>query len=683
MLKDMNLATKMFLSFGFVTLISVLLGLLGYYGAVKSDGAIEEVGLVRLPSVQSLLVIKENANGEKSALRTLLISGLDKGLRQRQYDNINTGREAHEAAWKIYESLPQSSEESVLWQQLVAEWKKWQESNGVFLELARKIDTLDVGNPGELRGNLEKFRGDHYEVATNTLNLLKDGKAFKGGDNEQACNFGKWLETFKTSNPQMKQLLQDVLETHGKFHDGVLQIKNLVAAGKTDEASGFYINQMVPSMKSTFGEFDKMLAQAAIAQNLHKEAEHQLLVVAREHQTKANDLFDKIISLNGEISTATVNTAKHNAKSLKTASLLAAGIGVVLALFCAFTVTRGITGPVAKTMALAEAMARGDFTARLDINQKDEIGAMGKSLNSMAEQVGLMIKEIVGGVNTLSTSSTEMAAVSKQLSANAGETSDKSAMVASAAEEMSTNILSVSAAMEQSTNNVQLVATATEEMSATVNEIGQNAEKARSITEGAVKQSQLTSEKMSALGESAKKVGRVTETITEISEQTNLLALNATIEAARAGEAGKGFAVVASEIKELAKLTAAATIDIKRQIEDMQDTTTTTIGDIARISEIIDEINNIINGIATAVEEQATATNEISTNIAQAAQGITEVNENVAQSTIAVSDITRDIADINTQSSQVGAGSNQVEINAQGLSALATQLAGLVAKFKV
>jgi methyl-accepting chemotaxis protein len=248
---------------------------------------------------------------------------------------------------------------------------------------------------------------------------------------------------------------------------------------------------------------------------------------------------------------------------------------------------------------------------------------------------------------------------------------------------MSVNIQSVSAAMEQSSSNVNMVASSVEEMTTTVTEIAQSAEKARAISEGAVKQSQLASDKMIVLGESARKIGRVTEAITEISEQTNLLALNATIEAARAGEAGKGFAVVANEIKELARQTAAATIDIKNQISEMQTTTTTTVEDIGKISAVIIEINNVINGIATAVEEQSAASNEIADNISQASQGIAEVNENVAQSTVVIADITRDVAGINQQSIQVGESSGQVQLSAQGLAALAVQLEKMVNKFKV
>lgn len=413
------------------------------------------------------------------------------------------------------------------------------------------------------------------------------------------------------------------------------------------------------------------------------KAKEMLFKDIRESQKTYMDTCDELdayqISLTKQSGQEAASIAHQ---SILTVSVLMA-VALLLSFFMAFSLVRSITGPVGKTAALAETMAKGDFSTKLDIDQRDEIGLMAVSLNSMAGHLGAMIKEIVHGINNLSASSTDLAAVSRQLSASARSTADKSGSVAAAAEEMSTNIQSVSAAMEQSTSNVSMVASATEEMTATVNEIGQSAEKARVISESAVVQSQRTSDKVTALGESAKKVGRVTETITEISEQTNLLALNATIEAARAGEAGKGFAVVANEIKELARQTAAATIDIKNQINDMQSTTTSTIDDIQKISEVIADINNVINGIATAVVEQSTATSEIADNISQASQGIVEVNENVAQSTAVITDITRDITDIHQQSIQVGEGSNQVQLSAKGLSDLAEQLQNMVKKFKV
>jgi chemotaxis protein histidine kinase CheA len=107
------------------------------------------------------------------------------------------------------------------------------------------------------------------------------------------------------------------------------------------------------------------------------------------------------------------------------------------------------------------------------------------------------------------------------------------------------------------------------------------------------------------------------EKLTGVTRQTNLLALNATIEAARAGEAGKGFAVVANEVKELAKETAKATEEIGQKIEAIQGDSKAAVSAIGEISSIINQINDVSNTIASAVEEQTATTNEIGRNVAR------------------------------------------------------------------
>ncbi|WP_084813388.1 methyl-accepting chemotaxis protein [Desulfogranum japonicum] len=356
--------------------------------------------------------------------------------------------------------------------------------------------------------------------------------------------------------------------------------------------------------------------------------------------------------------------------------LLIMGIAtvVLVILLINFLMRKLFVTPLKHMEVFAKNIASGKLSQELSGRFRYEFQELAASLNTMRTNISAIITDLSLGINTISSSSDELSVISSDLIGAASDAAQKTKNVAASTQDMNANIHSVSVAMEQSATNTNMVASSTEEMSSTISTIAQETEQAKIISEQAVEKTLLASGKMSELGGSADRIGKVTEAITEISEQTNLLALNATIEAARAGEAGKGFAVVANEIKELARQTAEATVDIKKQIEEMQSSTQTTIMDIEGISTVISEINAIITTIATSVEEQSAATSEISQNVAQISEGISEVNEHVAQSTVAANGIADEISMVNQASQAVDSGSNKVQASAEELSRLAEQL---------
>lgn len=243
-----------------------------------------------------------------------------------------------------------------------------------------------------------------------------------------------------------------------------------------------------------------------------------------------------------------------------------------------------------------------------------------------AQEMSLILDQVNSNASTLASSAEELTAVSSQMASNAEETSAQASVV--------------SAASEQVSKNVQTVATGVEEMNAAIREIAKNASDAARVSQEAVATAATANSTIAKLGDSSAEIGKVIKVITRIAEQTNLLALNATIEAARAGEAGKGFAVVANEVKELAKETAKATEDISRKIEAIQGDTQGTVDSIRLIGQVIAQINDISNTIASAVEEQTATANEMSRNVAEAAKGTSEIAQNITSVAMAAQNTT-------------------------------------------
>ena len=197
-------------------------------------------------------------------------------------------------------------------------------------------------------------------------------------------------------------------------------------------------------------------------------------------------------------------------------------------------------------------------------------------------------------------------------------------------EDTSTRAVTVAAAAEQASANVGTVASAAEQLSASIAGINRQVAQSSRIAKTAAEQARHTHDTIQELVVAAGRIGDVVKMINAITSQTNLLALNATIEAARAGDAGKGFAVVANEVKSLSHQTARATEDIGAQIAGIQGATRNAAQAIEAITKVIGEIDAVSTTIATAIEEQGSATREIAHSVEQASRGTTDVSANIS-----------------------------------------------------
>jgi methyl-accepting chemotaxis protein len=330
------------------------------------------------------------------------------------------------------------------------------------------------------------------------------------------------------------------------------------------------------------------------------------------------------------------------------ASMVMLALGAATLIGSALFVWRYVGANILRRIgALQRAMqllSDGDLDTEIHRSkQRDEIAAMGDALEifresmikaralsseqdkdraAKAERAARMEARIVAFEAAVRTALDNL-----QRSANSMQTTAQS--MSATADRSSSLVSAVAAAAEETSANVQSVSAGTEELSSSIAEIGRQVVSSAQVARKAVAEAGATDSTMQGLADNAGRISVVVDLIQVIASQTNLLALNATIEAARAGEAGRGFAVVASEVKSLASQTARATEEIRGQIASMQNVTTTAVSAIRNIGQVIGEINDVTTSIATAVEQQGTATREIARNIQHAAGGTSQVSSTI------------------------------------------------------
>ncbi len=423
--------------------------------------------------------------------------------------------------------------------------------------------------------------------------------------------------------------------------------------------------------------------------------------VAEELQTYIGGMLEKIRELaqmNKQLMDTVLEQSQQDSSAGIALVVALVLVAIVVGSAIAYLISRQISRPIHSMALAAQRIAEGELSAPpLAVNNRDEIGELAISFNTMTGNLRRLIGEVSQGVEHVAAAAEELTAGSEHIRGNAEQIAATAEQLAQGAQKQAQSLEENSKSFGELSDSVQHIAANAEMVSGTAVHAAELASNGNLRVQAVIGQMQSVGTTVSnlaraveGLGTRSRKAGDIVGVITGIARQTNLLALNAAIEAARVGELGKGFGVVANEVRQLAEQSAASADQIAALIGSMQN-------DMNQVAELMEagerevadgiaavrlagdtfaDIQQSVSEVAGQIEEVSAASEEMSAGTEQIAHSITVVSS-IAVSASAGTEHVAQSASGQLSSMQ------EITASAQSLSVMAERLNQLIGKFKV